>query len=61
MLDHFIQQGVGELAPEKLPQLLALKYHAVSDAAVELGGVTVIRDVFVGFQPYLYADDENRR
>jgi len=45
---------VQELDKSKLPDLLELKYHAISDAAAELGSVAVIRDVFVGFQQYLY-------
>jgi len=45
---------VGELDQEKLPSLLELKYNAISDAAAELGSVAGIRDVFVGFQRYLY-------
>ena len=41
---------------DKLPALLELKYHAVSDAVAELGGVAVIREAFVGFQRYLYEE-----
>jgi type I restriction enzyme R subunit len=37
-----------------MPQLLALRYGAVNDAARELGGSPRIRDTFVGFQKYLY-------
>ncbi len=44
----------GELDQEKLGSLLELKYHTVSDAAEQLGGVPIIRDTFVGFQQYLY-------
>ncbi len=54
VLDHYIKQGVGELDQEKLPHLLELKYHAVGDAVAELGPVANIRDVFIGFQEYLY-------
>ena len=56
VLGQYIKEGVGELAPEKLPNLLVLKYRAVSDAAAELGSVASIRDVFVGFQQHLYAE-----
>ena len=49
-----VAQGVGELDQEKLGDLLQLKYHTVSDAADQLGGVPAIRDTFVGFQQYLY-------
>ncbi len=54
VLAQYIKEGVGELDQEKLPALLELKYHAVSDAATELGNVAEIRDVFIGFQQYLY-------
>jgi len=39
VLAQYIQEGVGELASEKLPNLLELKYRAIGDAAQELGGV----------------------
>ena len=55
VLDHYISQGVDELDQEKLPGLLALKYHSVGDAVAELGSVAEIRDVFIGFQEHLYA------
>jgi type I restriction enzyme, R subunit len=54
VLAQYVNQGVEELDQEKLGQLLELKYHTVSEAAEELGGVPVIRDTFVGFQRYLY-------
>jgi type I restriction enzyme R subunit len=46
---------VEELDQEKLPDLLTLKYHALSDAAMELGSVESIKRIFVGFQQHLYA------
>lgn len=54
VLGQYIKEGVQELDKAKLPDLLELKYHAISDAASELGGVCAIRDVFVGFQRHLY-------
>ena len=57
VLAQYVKEGVGELATEKLPNLLTLKYRAVSDAAAELGSVASIRDVFVGFQQYLYLSE----
>lgn len=57
VLDQYIQVGVGELDLSKLPQLLELKYHAVSDAIEELGNVANISKVFIGFQQYLYSPD----
>ncbi len=54
VLVQYVQEGVGELDQDKLPHLLELKYKSVSDAAGLLGGVTQIRDAFVGFQKLLY-------
>ncbi|MDH5601916.1 MAG: DEAD/DEAH box helicase family protein, partial [Gammaproteobacteria bacterium] len=54
VLKHYIEQGVGELSNEKLEVLVDLKYHGVKDAVAELGAATNIREVFVGFQQYLY-------
>jgi len=48
VLEHYVAEGVGELAQEKLPDLLALKYMPVGDAVAQ------IRDVFIGFQKHLY-------
>ncbi|WP_028164162.1 EcoAI/FtnUII family type I restriction enzme subunit R [Bradyrhizobium elkanii] len=56
VLGQYVKQGVGELDQEKLASLLQLKYHTVDDALVQLGSAAVIRDAFVGFQQYLYAD-----
>jgi type I restriction enzyme, R subunit len=54
VLGQYVRQGVEELDQEKLGELLELKYHTLSDAAAQLGGVAVIRDTFVGFQRHLY-------
>jgi type I restriction enzyme R subunit len=51
-----VDQGVDELDLDKLSQLLRLKYHAVADATAELGTPEQIRNVFIGFQKYLYQD-----
>lgn len=50
------KSGVEELAEEKLPNLLKLKYHAIADAEKELGGVDKIRIIFFAFQKNLYSD-----
>ncbi|WP_177418242.1 EcoAI/FtnUII family type I restriction enzme subunit R [endosymbiont of Lamellibrachia barhami] len=55
VLDHYIKQGVGELAQEKLPGLVELKFHGVNDVPASLGNMTEIRELFVGFQKYLYS------
>jgi type I restriction enzyme R subunit len=45
---------VEELAEEKLPILLELKYNTLNDAIRELDDVSNIRNIFVGFQEHLY-------
>jgi type I restriction enzyme R subunit len=55
VLSQYVREGVGELDQAKLPQHLELRYRAISDAALELGGVAKIREAFVAFQPHLYA------
>jgi type I restriction enzyme R subunit len=47
---------VGELGEEKLPYLIALKYHAVADAVAQLGDASTIREMFIGFQEHLYLE-----
>ena len=54
VLSQYVKEGTTELDRDKLPHLLELKYRAVRDAAIELGGIAAIRDAFVGFQPHLY-------
>ena len=54
VLQQYINQGVGELDQDKLPDLLELKYHALADAVNQLGDVGSIRETFVGFQKHLY-------
>jgi type I restriction enzyme R subunit len=54
VLSKYIETGVEELAQEKLPHLLTLKYQALQDAAEQLGSVEIIRNTFINFQKYLY-------
>ena len=49
VLDHYVNQGVGELDQDKLPDLLELKFHSIPDAAAEMGSVADIRNVFIGY------------
>jgi type I restriction enzyme R subunit len=56
VLTKYIETGVEELEQEKLPSLLELKYHAVTDAAEKLGGVPNIRKLFIEFQKHLYEE-----
>lgn len=55
VLAKYQERGVEELDEEKLPDLLNLKYKAISDAEKALGGVEMIRSTFFTFQKYLYA------
>ena len=55
VLAQYVKQGVEELDQEKLTPLLVLKYKAIADAGPELGSPKQIREVFVGFQKYLYS------
>jgi len=59
VLAHYVDQGVGELNDDKLPDLLELKYQSVRDAVNVLGSVAGIRDVFVGFQEGLYQREDD--
>jgi len=55
VLMKYVDSGVGELAQEKLPRLLELKYHSIADATEELSGIEKIKDTFIEFQKFLYA------
>ena len=56
VLAHYVKEGVEELEQEKLTKLLRLKYHdSIPDAVADLGGnIAEIRNLFSGFQRYLY-------
>ena len=56
VLAHYVQEGVEELEQEKLTKLLRLRYHdSIPDAVADLGGdIAEIRNLFSGFQRYLY-------
>ncbi|MDT8448296.1 MAG: type I restriction-modification enzyme R subunit C-terminal domain-containing protein [bacterium] len=54
VLSQYVAEGVEELNPEKLPDLLNIKYKGLEGAKQELGEIKSIREIFVGFQGYLY-------
>ncbi len=54
VLFKYIESGVEELDQSRLPNLIELKYHSLTDAADVLGGVNKIRGLFLGFQKHLY-------
>jgi type I restriction enzyme R subunit len=61
VLAQYVQQGVDELDAEKLSPLLKLKYNnAIADALADLGKPDQVRQMFVGFQRYLYAPGSSR-
>jgi type I restriction enzyme R subunit len=61
VLSQYVKEGVDELDLSKLTQLLRLKYHnAIADAVDDLGQPEQIRDMFTGFQRYLYAEKGER-
>jgi type I restriction enzyme R subunit len=55
VLAQYVKVGVDELDQDKLTPLLRLKYNnAIADATAELGKPEHIRELFAGFQKYLY-------
>mgnify|MGYP006425809183 CR=1 FL=1 len=58
VLSQYVKQGVDELDDTKLGNLLTLKYDAIGDAKKELGDIASIREMFIGFQTYLYNEKE---
>lgn len=60
VLAHYVKEGVDELDGEKLSPLLKLKYNnAIADAVADLGKPELIKNLFFGFQKYLYQSDNN--
>lgn len=60
VLFKYIDSGVEELDQSKLPSLIELKYHTITDATDVRGGVEEIRNQFFGFQKHLYDTVEGR-
>ncbi|MCX6351568.1 MAG: restriction endonuclease subunit R, partial [Bacteroidetes bacterium] len=56
VLKQYVISGVDELDDAKLPNLLELKYKAITDAKLALGDIASIRNAFIGFQSYLYGN-----
>jgi type I restriction enzyme, R subunit len=55
VLSHYVNVGVEELDQDKLAPLLRLKYqNSMADAVADLGKAEEIRQIFSGFQKYLY-------
>lgn len=56
VLDQYVKEGEDELDDAKLPNLLELKYKAITDAKNQLGEVKSIREMFIGFQREIYRE-----
>ena len=55
VLSHYVNVGVEELNQDKLTPLLKLCYHdSLPDAFADLGAAVEIKEVFIGFQKFLY-------
>lgn len=55
VLQQYELKSVEKPDESKLGDLLMLKYHAIADAKRSLGDIPTIRNIFIGFQGYLYA------
>lgn len=56
VLAQYVHLGVDELAQERLPQLISIKYHSQMEGIATLGGTEKARATFVGFQKHLYGE-----
>ena len=54
VLEQYVKSGIGALDDQLLPELIELKYETPHDAKDQLGEMKAIRDLFIGFQKYLY-------
>lgn len=54
VLSRYVETGVEVLSTDLLPELLKIKYEALSDATQRLGSVDHIRSTFIDFQKFLY-------
>jgi type I restriction enzyme R subunit len=54
VLAQYVDLGVDELQQERLPQLIAIKYHSQMEGIEALGGTERARSTFIGFQRELY-------
>ena len=52
VLSKYVETGVEQLDQEKLPGLLTMKYHSLSDALETLGEPEKISETFIEFQKH---------
>jgi type I restriction enzyme R subunit len=55
LLDQYIMNGIFELDPNKLPDLVQIKYGSIIDAEEKVGDIDTIKSTFNNFQKYLYS------
>jgi type I restriction enzyme R subunit len=55
VLAQYVNVGVDELQQERLPHLIAIKYHSQMEGIEALGGTEKARATFIGFQRDLYS------
>jgi type I restriction enzyme R subunit len=60
VLAQYVQLGVDELQQDRLPQLIALKYHSQMEGIEALGGTDKARATFIEFQKQLYRKEAER-
>jgi type I restriction enzyme R subunit len=60
VLTQYVDLGVDELQQERLPQLIAIKYHSQMEGIEALGGTERARSTFIGFQRELYSRSVDR-
>lgn len=54
VLKLYVKEGSDELAMDKLPVIITMKYGGISDGINILEGIDVAKNVFLNFQKYLY-------
>jgi type I restriction enzyme R subunit len=54
ILEKYVEDGVRELAANKMRTLVELKYNTIGETVAEFGSPAAIRETFIGFQKYLY-------
>jgi type I restriction enzyme R subunit len=60
VLAQYVQLGVDELQQDRLPQLIALKYHSQMEGIEALGGNAKARATFIEFQRQLYRKEAEK-
>jgi type I restriction enzyme R subunit len=59
VLSQYVALGVDELQQDRLPQLIAIKYHSQIEGINALGGTDKARTTFIEFQKQLYRREAN--